>query len=251
MTAINAVVDLTPDGDVAVVTINAPPVNALSVAVRDGLVAAFDAAIRDDAVKSIVLICAGRTFIAGADISEFGKVVPGANLRDVMEKMDGCPKPIVAAIHGTALGGGFETALASHYRIAVPSARLGLPEVHLGLLPGAGGTQRLPRLAGVEKALEIITSGTPISAKDALALGLLDEIAPEGSLKEAALALARKQAGKKAAPHPRRRRQAGVGQRASGNLRCLPQGQRQTVSRLCRTRRHSESGRRGGKPALR
>ncbi len=197
MTAINAVVDLTNDGDVAVVTIDAPPVNALSVAVRDGLVKAFDAAIQDDAVAAILLICAGRTFIAGADISEFGKIIAGTTLHELMEKMDGCPKPIVAAIHGTALGGGLETALASHVRIAVPSARLGLPEVHLGLLPGAGGTQRLPRLIGVEKALEIITSGTPVPAKEALALGLVDEIAPEGGLKEAGLALARKQAGKK------------------------------------------------------
>ena len=128
MTTINAVVDLSQEGEIAVVTINAPPVNALSVAVRDGLVAAFDQADKDTGVKAMVLICAGRTFIAGADISEFGKVVPGATLDDLHKKMDSSSKPIVAAIHGTALGGGFETALAAHARIAVPSARLGNEE---------------------------------------------------------------------------------------------------------------------------
>ena len=197
MTAINAVVDLSQEGDIAIVTINAPPVNALSVAVRDGLVAAFDQADKDAGIKAIVLICAGRTFIAGADISEFGKVVPGATLDDLHTKMDSSGKPIVAAIHGTALGGGFETALAAHARIAVPSARLGFPEVNLGLLPGAGGTQRLPRIVGVEKALAMITSGAPISAREALDEGLLDELAPERGLKEAAIALARKIAGSK------------------------------------------------------
>ena len=158
MTAVNDVVDLSLMDDVGVVTINAPPVNALSVDVREGLIAAFDQADKSENVRAILLICAGRTFIAGADISEFGKVVPGATLDDLHRKMEAVKKPIVAAIHGTALGGGLETALTSSWRIAVPSAKLGLPEVHLGLLPGAGGTQRLPRVVGVEKALSMIVS---------------------------------------------------------------------------------------------
>ena len=197
MTAINAVVDLSREGDIAVVTINSPPVNALSVTVRDGLVAAFDQADKDADIKALVLICAGRTFIAGADISEFGRNVSGATLDDLHSRMDAMRKPIVAAIHGTALGGGLETALAAHARIAVPSAKLGFPEVNLGLLPGAGGTQRLPRIVGAQKALAMITSGAPISARQALDEGLLDELAPEGGLKEAAIALAKKLAGSK------------------------------------------------------
>src|SRR5207237_31966 len=131
-------------------------------------------------------------FIAGADISEFGKAPRGASLHKVQIDMENCPKPIVAAIHGTALGGGLEVALTCHYRVAVPSAKLGLPEVKLGLLPGAGGTQRLPRLVGPEQALKMVTSGTPISAKAALAAGLIDEMAPEDGLLEAAKAFARR-----------------------------------------------------------
>ena len=168
MTAINKAIDLANDGEVAIVTINSPPVNALSLAVREGLIAAFDHADKDEAVKAVILICAGRTFIAGADISEFGKVVPGATLLDLHVKMEAVSKPIVAAIHGTALGGGLETALAASWRIAVPSAKLGFPEVNLGLLPGGGGTQRSPRVVGVEKALEMMTGGAPIGAKEAL-----------------------------------------------------------------------------------
>ncbi|HEY1708763.1 MAG TPA: 3-hydroxyacyl-CoA dehydrogenase NAD-binding domain-containing protein [Rhizomicrobium sp.] len=192
MTAINPVTDLSKDGDVAVITLNSPPVNALSAAVRDGLYDAFKAAIADNSVKAIVLICEGRTFIAGADISEFGGAMKGASLFDVQNMMEGSPKPVVAAIHGTALGGGLEVALCAHYRVAVPSARCGLPEVNLGLLPGAGGTQRLPRITGVEKALEMMTSGQHVPAKECLAMGLVDEIAPEGKLKETAIAFARK-----------------------------------------------------------
>ena len=155
MAAINEVIDLSIEGDgVAVITSNHPPVNALSAIVRDGLTAAFDNAIADDAVKAIVLTCAGRTFFAGADISEFGKPPKGASLHALFDKMEAAPKPLVAAIHGTSLGGGFETALVCHYRVAVPSARVGLPEVKLGLLAGAGGTQRLPRIVGAAKARE-------------------------------------------------------------------------------------------------
>ena len=192
MTAINSVTDLSMDGDVAVITLNSPPVNALSANVREGLYEGFKAATADPAAKAIVLICEGRTFIAGADITEFGGASRGPSLFDVQEMMENAPKPVIAAIHGTALGGGLEVALVAHYRVAVPSARLGLPEVNLGLLPGAGGTQRLPRVAGPEKALEMMTSGRHAPAKEALEMGLVDELAEEGKLREAAVAFARR-----------------------------------------------------------
>ena len=191
MSAVNPVTDLARDGEIAVITLNAPPVNALSQIMREGLIAALRAAEADDAAKATLLICAGRTFIAGADISEFDKPQTGASLRDVQNVMDAAKKPIVVAIHGTALGGGLETAMCGHYRVAVPSAKLGQPEVALGLVPGAGGTQRLPRLIGVEKALAMVSDGKPISAKEGLALGLLDALMPEKDLKEGALAFAR------------------------------------------------------------
>ena len=191
MTAINAVVDLTTEDGVAVVTVDNPPVNALSAVLRVGLVDAFKAAEADSNVQAVVLTCAGRTFIAGADITEFGKPAVSPWLTDVIEVMEALSKPIVAAIHGTALGGGLETALGAHWRVAVASAKLGLPEVKLGLIPGAGGTQRLPRLVGVPQALEMITSGAPVSAKAALGGGLVDEIV-EGDLRTGALAYARK-----------------------------------------------------------
>jgi len=192
MTAINPVTDLSMDGDVAVITLNSPPVNALSANVREGLFEGFKAATADPAAKAIVLICEGRTFIAGADITEFGGASRGPSLFDVQEMMENAPKPVIAAIHGTALGGGLEVALVAHYRVAVPSARLGLPEVNLGLQPGAGGTQRLPRVAGPEKALEMMTSGRHAPAKEALEMGLVDELAEEGKLREAAVAFARR-----------------------------------------------------------
>jgi 3-hydroxyacyl-CoA dehydrogenase len=192
MTAINAVTDLTVEGDIAVLTLNSPPVNALSASVRDGLVAGFTQAIEDSAVNAIVLICAGRTFIAGADISEFGKPPKGASLAEVQGKIENSPKPVVAAIHGTALGGGFEVALVCHYRVAVASAKCGLPEVNIGLLPGAGGTQRLPRIVGPEKALEMVTSGQHVGARDAAEMGLFDEIVPEAELRAGAVDFAKK-----------------------------------------------------------
>ncbi len=192
MTAINALTDLTLEGDVAVLTLDSPPVNALSAAVRDGLARGLDRALEDDSVRALVLICAGRTFIAGADISEFGKPPQGVSLLDVLDAIEASTKPVIAAIHGTALGGGLETALSCNYRVAVPSAKFGLPEVKLGLLPGAGGTQRLPRLVGVPQALDMVTSGTPIGAKQALAAGLIDELAPEDGLRAHALDFARK-----------------------------------------------------------
>jgi 3-hydroxyacyl-CoA dehydrogenase len=190
MTAINEVTDLEISGRIAVLTLNSPPVNALSFNVRDGLFAGFTAALADSAVDAIVLICAGRTFIAGADISEFGGAPRGASLQDVQRLIEDAHKPVVAAIHGTALGGGLEVALCAHYRIAVPSAKCGLPEVNLGLLPGAGGTQRLPRIVGAQKALEMMTSGQHVPAASCLEMGLVDEMAPEGSLLDAAVAFA-------------------------------------------------------------
>jgi 3-hydroxyacyl-CoA dehydrogenase len=191
MTAINAVAELSVEGDIAVLTIDSPPVNALSARVRDGLRDGFQQAAANPAVKAIVLICGGRTFIAGADISEFGKPPAGATLKEIQSAIEDCPKPVIAAIHGTALGGGFEVALMAHYRVAVPSAKVGLPEIKLGLLPGAGGTQRLPRLIGPEAAAEAILSGAPISAKAAHASGVIDRLAEEGKLREGALSFAR------------------------------------------------------------
>jgi 3-hydroxyacyl-CoA dehydrogenase len=191
MAEINPVTDLSHDGEVAVITLNSPPVNALSARVREGLFEGFKAANASDA-KAIVLICEGRTFIAGADITEFGGAMSGPSLFEVEDAIEGSRKPVIAAIHGTALGGGLEVALCAHYRVAVPSARLGLPEVALGLLPGAGGTQRLPRIVGVEKALEMVTSGQHVPAKQAAAMGLVDELVEEGRLREQAIAYARK-----------------------------------------------------------
>jgi 3-hydroxyacyl-CoA dehydrogenase len=192
MAAINSVADLAIDGEVALVTINSPPVNALSQAVRDGLRQGVGAAEANEAVKAIVIICGGRTFIAGADISEFGKPPAPPYLPDVLDRIENASKPVVAALHGTALGGGFEVALTAHYRIAVPSAKCGLPEIKLGLIPGAGGTQRLPRLIGVEKALDVILSGSPFGAREAKEWGVVDELAEEARLRESALAYARR-----------------------------------------------------------
>ena len=192
MTALNAVSDYVLEGDVGVITVNSPPVNALSASVRDGLADGMKAGLADPDAKAIVIICEGRTFIAGADITEFGGAQKGASLFDVQDAIEGSSKPVIAAIHGTALGGGLEVALACHYRVAVPSARCGLPEVNLGLLPGAGGTQRLPRIVGVQKALEMMTSGAHVPAKACLEMGLVDEIVEEGKLRDGALAFARK-----------------------------------------------------------
>ncbi|MEE8453953.1 MAG: 3-hydroxyacyl-CoA dehydrogenase NAD-binding domain-containing protein, partial [Limibaculum sp.] len=174
------------DGNVAVLTVDNPPVNALGIGVRTGLKEGIERAIADPEVDAIALVCAGRTFFAGADISEFGKPPASPSLRELQDVMEHCPKPIVAGIHGTALGGGLETALACHYRIAVPGAVLGLPEVKLGILPGAGGTQRLPRLVGVEKAIEMICTGEPIGARQAHQMGVVDAVT-EGDLREATI----------------------------------------------------------------
>lgn len=179
-------VNYTLTGRIGVISVNNPPVNALSHAVRQGIMDALDQAA-SDASEALLIICEGRTFIAGADISEFGKPLQDPWLPTVIDRIEACTKPVVAAIHGTALGGGFEVAMGAHYRCAVTSARVGLPEVKLGLLPGAGGTQRSPRLAGVEAALNLMTSGAPIPAAQAAEVGLLDKVI-DGDLRAGALA---------------------------------------------------------------
>ena len=191
MTAITQSVDLDRRGRVAVLSVNNPPVNALSQHVRQGLDEGLKKAIADPAVSAIVITCAGRTFIAGADITEFGKPPAPPSLHTVLDVIERSGKPVIAAIHGTALGGGLEVTLACHYRVGVKDARFGLPEVKLGLLPGAGGTQRLPRVVGVEKALSMMVSGDPIRADEALKHGLLDEIVA-GDLTAAGVAFAEK-----------------------------------------------------------
>lgn len=176
-------------GDVAVLVLANPPVNALSNALRGGLHAALAAAIADPGVRAIVIRGEGRGFCAGADISEFGKPRTALRLGDLCLAIEASPKPVIAAIHGMALGGGMELALAAHYRVAGEGAVLGLPEVNLGILPGAGGTQRLPRLIGAKEALRIMLTGMPIQAGEALKLGLIDRLVGQG-ITEAALALA-------------------------------------------------------------
>ncbi|WP_173655721.1 3-hydroxyacyl-CoA dehydrogenase NAD-binding domain-containing protein [Sphingomonas turrisvirgatae] len=177
-------------GDILVITSNNPPVNALGAAVRQGLAAAIEELNGDDSLKAAVIRCEGRTFFAGADITEFGKPMQEPGLPTLVDQIEASEKPVVAAVHGTALGGGCEVALACHYRIAVPSAKFGLPEVKLGILPGAGGTQRLPRVAGVKFALELAAKGDPVPAKVAQAAGLVDRLADEDSLTPDAVAYA-------------------------------------------------------------
>jgi 3-hydroxyacyl-CoA dehydrogenase len=200
-------VRITRHHDVAVVTIDNPPVNALSPGVPEGIQAAIQSLGPQSDVRAIVLIGAGQTFIAGADIREFGKIVSGArprlNLLPFLQSIEDSAKPVIMAIHGTAFGGGLETAMAGHYRVIAPTAQVGQPEVKLGLIPGAGGTQRLPRLAGVAKAVEMCASGEPINAQEAVALGIADRII-EGDLLQDAIAFAREVAGR-AAPKTRER----------------------------------------------
>ncbi|MGO4395540.1 3-hydroxyacyl-CoA dehydrogenase NAD-binding domain-containing protein [Variovorax sp. M-6] len=184
--------------DVLVVTIDNPPVNALGVDVRRGLAAAIAAAEADDGAKAVLIVGAGRNFIAGADIREFGQTPQPPSLPEVCAAIENCSKPVVAAIQGAALGGGLEIALSAHYRLAVGSAKLGLPEVALGLLPGSGGTQRAPRLIGAKAALDLILSGRHASAKEALALGLIDRLAEGGEALAPGLAYAQELAAAKA-----------------------------------------------------
>ncbi|UYN96356.1 MAG: enoyl-CoA hydratase/isomerase family protein [Enhydrobacter sp.] len=176
------------EGRIGILTVNNPPVNALAAAVRDGIKDGVEAFGKDPGIDAIVLIGGGRTFIAGADIREFGKPPKGANLNDVIATMENSPKLIVAALHGTPLGGGLETALGAHYRVALPSTRVGLPEVHLGILPGAGGTQRLPRLTGAKYALDAIISGRHIPAPEAKSKGIVDALVEGDDLLKGAIA---------------------------------------------------------------
>jgi len=161
--------------NIGVISVNNPPVNALAQSVRSGILQAVQTAQNDES-RAIILRCEGRTFIAGADITEFGKPPKEPGLPEVLAAIENSSKPVIAAIHGTALGGGFEVTLACHYRCAIESAKVGLPEVKLGLLPGAGGTQRVPRIAGVKFALEMMTKGNPIAARKSLDVGLIDQI---------------------------------------------------------------------------
>ena len=192
MTSINDVTTIEKEENISIITLNSPPVNALSAPVREGLHKGINEASNDKEIEAIIIICEGRTFIAGADISEFGKEPKGPSLFEVQEIIENSNKPVIAAIHGTALGGGLEVALTCHYRIAVPSAKCGLPEVNLGLLPGAGGTQRLPRVVGVEKALQMVTSGQHVPAEQCLEMGLVDEISNEDSLRRDSIVFAKK-----------------------------------------------------------
>jgi 3-hydroxyacyl-CoA dehydrogenase len=187
----SAVVTYSNQGNLALITVNNPPVNALSQAVRVGLKDAVMEGCVDRAVAAMVILCEGKTFIAGADVREFNRPPEPPHLPDLIQAIEDSPKPVIAAIHGTALGGGFEVALGCHFRVAARSAKVGLPEVKLGLIPGAGGTQRLPRLIGVEPALKLITDGNPISAEKAKALGVIDEIIEE-DLAAGALAFAQR-----------------------------------------------------------
>ncbi|HKX31425.1 MAG TPA: 3-hydroxyacyl-CoA dehydrogenase NAD-binding domain-containing protein [Blastocatellia bacterium] len=208
-------VSLSRDGEIAVITVNNPPVNALSPGVPQGIAAAVTAVAEDAAIKAAILIGGGRTFIAGADIKEFGKVTSGEKKREsllpVLRMIEDCPKPLIAAIHGTALGGGLEVAMAFHYRVAVPSAQVGQPEVKLGIIPGAAGTQRLPRLAGVEKAVEMCAFGEPISAKAAFECGIVDRLI-EGDLLAGAVGFARELVAGGGPPPKTRERQEKLGQ---------------------------------------
>ncbi len=190
MTDLTESVSIEHDGTVAVITINNPPVNALSHHVRQGILDGMTTAAADDSVTAIVLICDGRTFIAGADITEFSQAPKPPSLAGAQSAMEDCTKPVVAAVHGTALGGGLEVAMCAHYRVSDEGARFGLPEVKLGLLPGAGGTQRLPRVTGPAKALEMMTSGDMIGSEEALDCGLVDEIVDD--LRSGAVAFANK-----------------------------------------------------------
>jgi 3-hydroxyacyl-CoA dehydrogenase len=196
----DGLVQFNKDNGIAIITINNPPVNALSPGVPEGISEAIRQVEKSDDVKAAVIIGGGRTFVAGADIKEFGKITSGQRKREVtflpfLLGIEDCPKPVVMAIHGSAMGGGLELAMAGHYRVAAPTAQVGQPEVNLGLIPGAAGTQRLPRLAGVAMAVEMCSDGKPVSSRDAFSVGIIDKII-EGDLLTGAVAFAREVAGK-------------------------------------------------------
>src|SRR6202046_4582219 len=201
-------VPATENRDIAINSVNTPPVNALSPGVPEGIGDAIDQIAKDSGVRAAVLIGGGKTFIAGADIKEFEKMAAGttergAGLLPLLLKIENSTKPVVVAIHGTAFGGGLEVAMSGHYRVASPDAQVGQPEVKLGIIPGAAGTQRLPRLAGVEKAVEMCVEGKPVKAPDALKYGIVDRLI-EGDLLAGAIAFAR-EIGGKPAPKTRER----------------------------------------------
>src|SRR5215813_11866184 len=203
-------VTLSRDGEIGIITVNNPPVNALSPGVPEGIAAAIEKIGKDDSIKGAILIGAGQTFIAGADIKEFGKITSGQrkegiNFLGLLMSIEDCPKPVVAAIHGTAFGGGLEIAMAFHYRVAVAAAQVGQPEVKLGIIPGAAGTQRLPRLAGVAKATQMCADGNPIGAKEASELGIVDRIIDGDLLRGAVAFLREKIAGGERPPKTRER----------------------------------------------
>jgi len=220
-------------GTVAVITLHNPPVNALGQAVREALVARIAAAVEDPAIGALVVVGHGRCFSGGADIREFGGPPLDPHLRKVIETAEDCPKPVVAAIHGVAVGGGLELALGCHYRIGAASARLGLPEIKLGLLPGAGGTQRLPRVIGAAPALDMILSGDPIPAARARALGLLDALA-EDDLTESAVAFAEKLIAAGAGPRKSRNQEIPTGEGAGNGGADIFEAARQRIARRAR-----------------
>jgi len=201
----NNLVKLSKDNDVAIITIDNPPVNALSPGVPEGIGEAIDQTNQDSSINVAVVIGGGKTFIAGADIKEFGKMTSGksrgSGLLPLLLKIEDSRKPVVMAIHGTAFGGGLEVAMAGHYRVASSGAQIGQPEVKLGIIPGAAGTQRLPRLAGVAKAVEMCVEGKPVSAEEGAKLGVIDRMI-EGDLLKGAVAFAREVA---ANPAPKTR----------------------------------------------
>jgi len=204
----SVLVQLTKEDSIAIISINNPPVNALSPGVPEGVAETIDQINKDESVHAAVMIGGGRTFVAGADIKEFGKITSGKpagtmEFPAVLLRIENSRKPVVMAIHGTAFGGGMELAMAGHYRVAVAGAQVGQPEVKLGLIPGAAGTQRLPRLAGVAKALEMCAGGNPISAQEALKFGIVDRLI-EGDLLAGAVAFAR-EISAKPAPKTRER----------------------------------------------
>jgi len=203
----NNLLEVSRDGEIAVIVINNPPVNALSPGVPEGIAEAIESIAQDSQVKAVVLMGAGKTFVAGADIKEFGKITSGQRSRpglgQLLAKLEDSRKPVVAAIHGSAFGGGLELAMAAHYRVASPTAQVGQPEVKLGIIPGAGGTQRLPRLAGVAKAVEMCAEGNPIKASDALEFGIADRLI-DGDLRAGAVQFAR-EISAKPAPQTRAR----------------------------------------------
>ena len=234
-------VQLTKDSDVAVITINNPPVNALSPGVPEGISEALEKIGKDSVIRAAVLIGGGRTFIAGADIKEFGKITSGGGTRGpgllpLLLRIEDCKKPIVMAIHGTALGGGLELAMAGHYRVAVRDAQVGQPEVKLGIIPGAAGTQRLPRLAGVAKAVDMCAGGNPIKAKEALESGIIDRII-EGDLLTGAIHFAREIAGKPPLKTRERTEKLGARRAECRDFRSRPRSRAKKAARNdCATR---------------